>query len=55
MKLAAGISQRSVQPEHEMALGDRERETPREGVSPQEADDLRLAWRRYCEVIAELE
>ena len=24
-------------------------------VTPQEADELRIAWRRYCEVIQELE
>ncbi len=24
-------------------------------VTPQEADELRIAWRRYCEVIAELD
>jgi hypothetical protein len=26
-----------------------------ERVTPREADELRCAWRRYCEVIAELE
>jgi hypothetical protein len=26
-----------------------------ERVTPKEADELRNAWRRYCEVIAELE
>jgi hypothetical protein len=26
-----------------------------ERVMPHEADELRLAWRRYCEVIAELD
>jgi hypothetical protein len=26
-----------------------------EGLSPADADELRSAWRRYCEVIAELE
>ena len=38
-----------VQSEHEAMRRNLER------VTPQEADELRLAWRRYCEVIAELE
>jgi hypothetical protein len=38
-----------VQSEHEVVRRNLERVTPRE------ADELRLAWRRYCEVIAELE
>ena len=38
-----------VQSEHEAVRRNLERVTPRE------ADELRHAWRRYCEVIAELE
>ena len=38
-----------VQSEHEAVRRNLERVTPRE------ADELRSAWRRYCEVIAELE
>ena len=38
-----------VQSEHETVRRNLERLTPRE------ADELRLAWRRYCEVIAELD
>jgi hypothetical protein len=38
-----------VQCEHEAVRRNLERVTPRE------ADELRYAWRRYCEVIAELE
>jgi hypothetical protein len=38
-----------VQSEHEALRRGLER------VSKREADDLRKAWRRYCEVIAELE
>jgi len=38
-----------VQSEHEAA---RRR---LEGLTPDAADELRAAWRRYCEVIAELE
>ena len=38
-----------VQSEHESVRRNLERVTPRE------ADELRYAWRRYCEVIAELE
>src|SRR5438105_15844567 len=38
-----------VQSEHEAVRRSLERVTPRE------ADELRHAWRRYCEVIAELE
>jgi hypothetical protein len=38
-----------VQSQHEAVRRNLERVTPRE------ADELRQAWRRYCEVIAELE
>jgi len=38
-----------VQSEHELVRRSLERVTPRE------AEELRYAWRRYCEVIAELE
>ena len=38
-----------VQSEHEVVRRNLER------VTPSEADELRHAWRRYCEVIAELE
>jgi hypothetical protein len=38
-----------VQSEHDSARRGLERLTPRE------ADDLRRAWQRYCEVIAELD
>ena len=38
-----------VQNEHELVRRNLERVTPRE------ADELRYAWRRYCEVIAELD
>ena len=38
-----------VQSEHEAVRRNLER------VTPKEADELRYAWRRYCEVIAELE
>jgi hypothetical protein len=38
-----------IQSEHESVRRSLERVTPRE------ADELRHAWRRYCEVIAELE
>ena len=38
-----------VQSEHETVRRNLERVTPRE------ADELRHAWRRYCEVIAELD
>jgi hypothetical protein len=38
-----------VQSEHETVRRSLERVTPRE------ADELRTAWRKYCEVIAELE
>jgi hypothetical protein len=38
-----------VQSEHEIVRRNLERLTQRE------ADELRLAWRRYCEVIAELD
>ncbi|MDB6159552.1 MAG: hypothetical protein JWO04_3258 [Gammaproteobacteria bacterium] len=38
-----------VQSEREAVRRNLERDTPRE------ADELRCAWRRYCEVIAELE
>jgi hypothetical protein len=38
-----------VQAQHEDARRGLER------LAPQEADELRQAWRRYCEVIAELD
>jgi hypothetical protein len=38
-----------IQSEHEAARRQLER------LSPADADELRGAWRRYCEVIAELE
>jgi hypothetical protein len=38
-----------IQSEHEIVRRNLERVTPRE------AEELRLAWRRYCEVIAELD
>ena len=38
-----------IQTEHETVRRNLERVTPRE------ADELRYAWRRYCEVIAELD
>jgi hypothetical protein len=38
-----------IQSEHETARRGLERVTPRE------AEELRKAWRRYCEVIAELD
>jgi len=38
-----------VQSQHEAVRRNLER------VTPKEADELRHAWRRYCEVIAELE
>lgn len=38
-----------VHSEHEIVRRNLEKLTPRE------VDELRLAWRRYCEVIAELE
>jgi len=40
---------RRVQSEHENAQRSLERLTPRE------SEELRLAWQRYCEVIAELD
>jgi len=43
------VRHQRVQSEHELVRRNLERVTPRE------ADELRLAWRRYCEVIAELE
>ena len=43
------IRHQRVQNEHERVRRNLERVTPRE------ADELRHAWRRYCEVIAELD
>jgi len=43
------IRHQRVQNEHEAVRRNLERVTPRE------ADELRHAWRRYCEVIAELD
>ena len=43
------VRHQRVQSQHETVRRDLERVTPRE------ADELRNAWHRYCEVIAELE
>jgi hypothetical protein len=43
------VRHQRVQNEHERVRRNLERVTPRE------ADELRYAWRRYCEVIAELD
>jgi hypothetical protein len=43
------VRHQRIQSEHEAVRRNLERVTPRE------ADELRLAWRRYCEVIAELD
>jgi len=40
---------RQIQSEHESAQRSLERLTPRE------SEELRVAWQRYCEVIAELD
>ena len=43
------VRHQRIQSEHEAVRRNLERVTARE------ADELRLAWRRYCEVIAELD
>jgi len=43
------VRHQRIQTEHETVRRNLERVTPRE------ADELRYAWRRYCEVIAELD
>ena len=43
------VRHQRIQTEHETVRRNLERVTPRE------ADELRHAWRRYCEVIAELD
>jgi hypothetical protein len=43
------VRHQRIQTEHELVRRNLERVTPRE------ADELRYAWRRYCEVIAELD
>jgi hypothetical protein len=43
------VRHQRIQSEHETVRRNLERVTPRE------ADELRHAWRRYCEVIAELD
>ena len=43
------VRHQRIQSEHEAVRRNLER------VTPHEADELRKAWRRYCEVIAELD
>ena len=43
------VHHQRLQSQHEAVRRDLER------ITPKEADELRKAWRRYCEVIAELE
>lgn len=43
------VHHQRLQSQHEAVRRDLER------ITPKEADELRRAWRRYCEVISELE